>query len=85
MFRGYNFKQKEVINISNAERLGYVRDVEINDKTGRVEALILPKRNTFFLWRILRGETIIPWSAVQVVGRDIILVKLFDAIEEIEP
>ena len=28
MFRGYNLKQKEVVNIKTAERLGRISDVE---------------------------------------------------------
>lgn len=78
MFRGYNLRQKEVINIKTAERLGYVRDVEINDQSGHIEAIIVPRRVTFF-WRLFGGgELIIPWSAVEVIGEDIVLVRLFD-------
>ena len=31
MFRGYNLKQKEVVNIKTAERLGRISDVEISE------------------------------------------------------
>lgn len=34
MFRGYNLKQKEVVNIKTAERLGRISDVEISESTG---------------------------------------------------
>lgn len=78
MFRGYNLRQKEVINIRTAERLGYIRDVEINDKVGNIEAIIVPRRASFF-WRLFGGgELIIPWSAIEVVGEEIVLVRLFD-------
>lgn len=78
MFRGYNLRQKEVINIRTAERLGYIRDVEINDKDGNIEAIIVPRRASFF-WRLFGGgELIIPWSAIEVVGEEIVLVRLFD-------
>ena len=36
MFRGYSLRQKEVVNISTAERLGFIRDVEINENSGIV-------------------------------------------------
>lgn len=76
MFRGYNLRQKEVADIETAERLGFISDVEISEKTGNIEAIIVPKRG-WFLRRIFGGgELIIPWSAIEVVGDDLILVRL---------
>lgn len=82
MFRGYNLRQKEVINIKTAEKLGYIRDVEINEQSGSIEAIIVPRRGAFW-WRIFGGgELIIPWSAVEVVGDEIILVQFFTSEQE---
>lgn len=77
MFRGYKLRQKEVINIRTAERIGFVRDVEINESSGSVDAIIVPRRGCF-VKRIFGGEMIIPWSAVEVVGDEVILVNLFE-------
>lgn len=78
MFRGYNLRQKEVINIKTAERLGNIRDVEISEETGCIEAIIVPRRG-FSLGRLFGGgELIIPWSAIEAVGDEIVLVRLFD-------
>ena len=77
MFRGYKLRQKEVINIKTAERIGYVRDVEINEITGNVDAIVIPRRGCF-IKRLFGGELIIPWSAVEAVGDEVILVKLFE-------
>ncbi|MCI8520515.1 MAG: YlmC/YmxH family sporulation protein [Clostridia bacterium] len=79
MFRGYSLRQKEVVNISTAERLGFIRDVEINENSGSVEAIIVPRRNSFFGRFFSFGDIIIPWSAIEVVGEDLVLVRLFDA------
>lgn len=82
MFRGYNLRQKEVINIKTGERLGCIRDVEISEATGNVEAIIVPRRG----WAIGKlfggGELIIPWSAIEVVGEDLVLVRIFDTCNE---
>ncbi len=78
MFRGYNLRQKEVINISTAERLGYIRDVEISESTGSVEAIIVPRRGCVLRRIFGGGELIIPWSAIETVGEDIVLVRLFN-------
>ena len=79
MFRGCKLRQKEVINITTAERLGYVSDVEISEKTGTIEAIIVPRRGCFFRRIIGGGELIIPWNAIQAVGDDLVLVRLFNA------
>lgn len=78
MFRGYNLRQKEVINIKTAERLGYIRDVEISEVTGSIEAIIVPRRRCFFSRVFGGGELIIPWNTIEAVGEDVVLVRLFD-------
>ncbi len=77
MFRGHKLRQKEVINIKTAERIGFIRDVEINESTGNVEAVIVPRRGCF-IKRIFGGELVIPWSAIEVVGDDVVLVRLYE-------
>ena len=37
MGRTLTFKQKEVINLSDGKRLGYVQDVEANFETGEIQ------------------------------------------------
>lgn len=41
-------RDKEIINISDGCRFGYVGDVEVDLETGRVKALIVPGRLRFF-------------------------------------
>ncbi len=79
MFRGYSLRQKEVVNIATAQRLGFIRDVEINENTGSIEAIIVPRRGAFFSRIFGYGDIIIPWNAIEVVGEDLVLVRLFDA------
>ena len=78
MFRGYNLRQKEVVNIRTAERLGYIHDVEISETTGNIEAIIVPRHGCFWRRLLGGGELIIPWSAIEVVGEDLVLVRLFN-------
>ena len=66
---------KEVIDLQTGQRLGYVRDAEIDPETGKVAALIIPGR---LRWLGLLGreaETVIPWERVQRMGEDIIFLK----------
>ena len=67
-------KQKEVINIKDCSRLGFVGDVDIDICTGRVTALIIPGPGC--LWGFLgrESEYVIPWRDVKQIGDDIILI-----------
>ncbi|AGC68539.1 sporulation protein, YlmC/YmxH family [Thermoclostridium stercorarium subsp. stercorarium DSM 8532] len=71
-----DLRQKEVINIADGKRLGFVKDAEFNLESGKIVSLILPGR-----WSIFRlfgriEEMVIPWKDVRKVGDDIILVEL---------
>lgn len=79
MFRGYNLRQKEVVNISNAERLGYIRDVEISEITGSIEAVIVQRKGCMLRRFFGGGELIIPWASIEAVGEDLILVRFFES------
>lgn len=76
MFRGMKLYRKEVIDIATAEKIGIISDVEINEKTGNIDALIVPQRGKFLsrLWG--GGELVIPWDNVVVMGKEIILVHM---------
>lgn len=65
---------KEVIDLGSGQRLGYVRDAEIDPETGKVTALVIPGR---LKWLGLLGrepETVIPWERIHRLGEDIIFV-----------
>ena len=75
MNRSSDFKQKEVINVSDGRRLGFVSDVEIDLEQGRIEAIILPGVESSWLFG-KDSEFIIPWDKIVKIGEDIILVDL---------
>ena len=65
---------KEVINICDGCRIGFVGDVEIRIPEGDVKALIVCGPCRFF-GLFGRGEDFyIPWECIQRFGNDIILV-----------
>lgn len=66
---------KEVINICDGCRLGYVNDLVVDVLCGRVVALVVPSCGWFF-GLIGRGEEyVIPWDVIEKIGDDIILVR----------
>ena len=42
--KGLDFKHKEVINIRNAKRLGYVQDVCANLETGMITSIMVARK-----------------------------------------
>ena len=73
---GLYFKHKEVINITDGKRLGYVQDVTADLKTGVITSIIVPGNNKMF--NIFRGENeiIIPWEKIKCIGEELILVEI---------
>ena len=71
---------KEVIDIHTGFRLGYVCDVELDDKEGCIASLVTPGRARFFGLFGREDDYVLPWSCIARIGGDIILV---DAKEEL--
>ena len=66
---------KEVINISDGCRLGYVGDLDIRIPEGEITAIIVPGPLKFF-GLLGRGEEFyIPWRCIKRIGDDVILVE----------
>ncbi|ALX47393.1 YlmC/YmxH family sporulation protein [Lentibacillus amyloliquefaciens] len=66
---------KEVIVINDGRRLGHIADLEIDGNIGKITALVLDikeKKSGFFG---KADELIIPWSYIEVIGSDVILVR----------
>jgi len=72
--RASELRLKEVISINDGKRLGNVYDMELDTETGQIKSIIIPGGGKV-LGFLGRGEEfIIPWSKVQKIGVDIILV-----------
>ena len=67
---------KEVINVTDGLRLGFVSDVEILLPEGKVLALVVPGPCRFFGLFGRKDDFVIPWNCIRRIGSDIILVEL---------
>ncbi len=62
---------KEVINIRDGARLGYISDVEVDVDCGQVVAIVVPGCG----FSLFGGEDyVIPWENICRIGEDIVLV-----------
>jgi YlmC/YmxH family sporulation protein len=78
MNRCADLRQKEVINIADGKRLGFLLDLEINLEDGKIEALIIPAGGKILGFFGKDTEIVIPWEKIKKIGEEIILVELDD-------
>lgn len=67
---------KEVINITDGRRLGYVSDLELEPENGRIISLSVPTPSRFFGLFGSAGIYVIPWHCIRKIGDDLILVDV---------
>ena len=65
---------KEVINIADGCRLGFVNDIEVDIITNCVVALVIPGPCRFFGLFGREEDFVVPWNCIRKIGEDIILV-----------
>ena len=65
---------KEVICISNGQRLGFVSDVLVEIPDGNVCAIVVPGPCRFAGVAGRSEDFVIPWSSIKKIGPDIVLV-----------
>lgn len=68
-------RYKEIINVSDGSRYGWVGDVEVNMDSGQVRALVVPGRLRLFGLLGREEDRVFPWEAVRRFGADTILVE----------
>lgn len=68
--------RKEVIDIRSGRRLGDLIDVEIDEESGRITAIVVPGEGRWFgIWGG-GPDLVIPWTKIVRVGPDCILVEI---------
>ena len=80
--KGLDFKKKEVINITDGRRLGFVQDVCADLETGKITSIIVPG-GTNKLVNFFSGsnDIVIEWSKIKCIGEDLILVEMWSTFE----
>lgn len=69
-------KEKEVINIRDGARMGFIYDFEIDLENGKVLAAIIPSYGKVLSIFSRNRDLIIPWQNIFKIGHDIILVDM---------
>ena len=56
--------RKDVIRLSNGENLGRIDDIEFEEKSARLTAVVLHGRSL-----------VIPWQSIKTIGTDAVMVE----------
>ena len=74
--KGLDFKHKEVVNITDGKRLGYVQDVCADLETGTITHIIVPGSSKIINIFAGNNDIVIPWQKIKCIGDDLILVEI---------
>lgn len=81
MVRISEFQMKDVVNISDGKKLGNIGDIDINLKTGKIEAIIIVGSGKVLGLFGKDEEVTISWRNILKIGEDVILVRYKDLAE----
>lgn len=71
---------KEIVNLCDGSRLGVIGDSDmlIDERTGKIIALLIPDEKGFFSFLSSGTLTEIPWQAIKKIGNDMIIIEVED-------
>ena len=75
MARGIDFRQKEVVNITNGKILGFVIDVDAELTNGAIKSIVVAGTGKLIKSVGGKNNITIPWNNVKLIGEDVILVE----------
>ena len=74
MMRSFDLRQKKVIDADTAEKIGYIRDMDIDFENGRINSVTIPRGGIFGFFGEKRNIKI-PWKNVLAIGREYVIVR----------
>lgn len=69
-----DLRDKEVINLKDGYRMGYVNDIEFDTVTGSIISIVVYGKSKAFGLLGREDDLIIKWEDIEIIGDDTILV-----------
>lgn len=66
---------REVINLCDGARMGEICDLMFDPVCGQITAIVVPGRGGFISNLLAKDNCVIPWSCIETLGDDYILVR----------
>lgn len=74
MLRNFDLRQKKVIDVDTAELVGYIRDMDVDLETGKINSVTIPGRGVAGIFAKSRNVTV-PWASVLAIGSEFVIIK----------
>ncbi|REJ20382.1 MAG: YlmC/YmxH family sporulation protein [Bacillaceae bacterium] len=72
---------KDVVNVHDGKKLGSIEDVDIDLKTGKIQAIMITSQGKVLGFFRKGEEIVIPWRNIVKIGKDVILVRVSKNVE----
>ncbi len=82
MVKTTDLREKEVINVRDGTRIGFISDLEVNLDKGIIEAIVLPGPGRILGLFGKNQDYVIKWQNIVRIGSDVILVDLNISTED---
>ena len=70
-----DLRNKEVINVKDGARIGFVSDIELDTRTAMLTAVVVYGRLRLFGLLGREPDIVIPWKDISLIGNDTMLVQ----------
>ena len=85
MMKTSDLRQREVINITDGKKLGFVTDLDVDLEKGIIRSIVIPGQSRVFSLFSKAGDYVIPWEQIKTIGSDVILVELSNYMSPAKP
>lgn len=65
---------KELVDISDGTRYGFIDDIEIDEINGTIKNIVVSGQRGFLGLFRRNSENVFPWTAIRRIGPDLILI-----------
>lgn len=80
-----DLRNKEVINVKDGARIGFVSDIEVDTRTAMLTAVVVYGRLRLFGLFGREPDIVIPWKDISLIGNDTMLVNYEKPEEQKKP
>ena len=84
-YRISELQDKEVVNITDGTRYGFIGDLEVDVDSGTVRSIVVPGKSRCLGLLGRKTDTVFPWTSIRRIGADIILVDSDGQLESNPP
>lgn len=74
MLKSFDLRQKKVIDVDTAEKIGYIRDMDIDFESGKISSVSIPCGGFFGIFKKAE-KTVIPWENIIAIGSEFVIVR----------